>query len=265
MISVNGVKIEPTIFPDNTSQVWKLPDSVIDFCKDKKVIEILWEFDNEAEFMNVVQLKTLLSFLNDEAYFRLHMPYLPYARQDKHIANDATFALIPFACLLEVIFDSIKVFDPHSKEIIESCFGRENVEIVEPADEIAYAVNDCCADMICYPDKGAAKRYSIGMPKIVLDKTRDQITGNVTGMVIDEEASSVTPSEVNQAHVLIVDDLCDGGRTFVEAAKILLEAGADRVFLYISHGLFTRPEGVNYLYDNGISRVYTKDGFIPSV
>lgn len=40
MIKVNGIEIKADIFPDKTSQVWKLPDEFF----NSAVIDITWEF-----------------------------------------------------------------------------------------------------------------------------------------------------------------------------------------------------------------------------
>jgi ribose-phosphate pyrophosphokinase len=60
--------------------------------------------------------------------------------------------------------------------------------------------------------------------------------------------------------VLIVDDICDGGRTFIEAAKLLYIEGVNNVYLYVTHGLFTK--GIQILYDAGIKRIFTYKGEI---
>lgn len=42
MIKLNGYEVKPTIFPDGTSQVWKLPEMSI----LNSVNVITWEFEN---------------------------------------------------------------------------------------------------------------------------------------------------------------------------------------------------------------------------
>ena len=96
MIKLNGHLVTPTIFPDKTSQVWKIPKSHF----NKKENVITWEFENEGEFMHLAQLKVLLDIDYFSSKVVLDMPYLPYARQDKDITNESTFALYPFALLL---------------------------------------------------------------------------------------------------------------------------------------------------------------------
>lgn len=56
MIKLNGLEIKPTIFPDGTSQIWKIK---IDSNLDNQLIE--WEFQHEGELMHVAQLLWLLN------------------------------------------------------------------------------------------------------------------------------------------------------------------------------------------------------------
>jgi ribose-phosphate pyrophosphokinase len=43
---------------------------------------------------------------------------------------------------------------------------------------------------------------------------------------------------------VIADDICDGGRTFIELAKELRGMGAQIVHLYVTHGFFTKGRDV---------------------
>jgi ribose-phosphate pyrophosphokinase len=45
--------------------------------------------------------------------------------------------------------------------------------------------------------------------------------------------------DVENEECLIVDDICDGGRTFLEIAKILKARGASSIELYVTHGIFS--------------------------
>jgi len=55
MIYLNGQPIEVTIFPDKTSQVWKIPEHFFSYKN-----EITWEFESESEFIHLAQLVALL-------------------------------------------------------------------------------------------------------------------------------------------------------------------------------------------------------------
>jgi ribose-phosphate pyrophosphokinase len=239
MIKLNGHIVTPTIFPDKTSQVWKLQTEISVFSNT-----ITWEFENEAEFMHVAQLQELISRYANETI--LELPYLPYARQDKEVGNYTTFALFTFAQLLNTLkFSKVKVFDPHNVELSADLI--KNLEVEMPYHG---AILDELNASPVYPDKGAAKRYCALPGAIVFDKVREPLTGAIVGLTVDGLVARVP--------YLIVDDICDGGRTFIEVAKVLYKMGAAEVHLYISHGIFSKGLGV--LRDAGIKRIFTRNG-----
>ena len=49
-------------------------------------------------------------------------------------------------------------------------------------------------------------------------------------------------NEINPADVkiLIVDDICDGGMTFIKVAEVLKNFGTKQIDLAVSHGLFSK-------------------------
>lgn len=114
MIYLDDVPVYPTQFPDKTSQVWKLN------LTGKSLAQVTWNFESEAEFLQLAQIKTLLDSESIEA--TLKIDYLPYARQDKPVSNYATFGLHTFAKLLNTLrFNIVFLIDPHSKEAFTAC------------------------------------------------------------------------------------------------------------------------------------------------
>lgn len=241
MIKLNGHVIVPTIFPDNSSQVWKIPKSY--FHKKENVIK--WEFENEGEFMQLAQLKVLL----DVQFFAkvvLDLPYLPYARQDKEITNESTFALYPFSLLLNSLrFNEIRIIDPHNVKLTNHLIN--NVKYTMP--NIKPLLKKLKA-LPVYPDVGAAKRYDAHIQALRCEKIREPLTGAITDLKVI--------GKVKHTNYLIQDDLIDGGRTFIEVAKKLYEKGAKNVYLYGSHGIFSK--GLQPLLDVGIRRIFTYKG-----
>lgn len=251
MITANGIVIEPTIFPDGTSQVWKIDENIFDNFPDVRVV---WDFKSEAEFIHLAQLKTLIDARRTEGH--LLMPYLPYARQDKGVSNDATFALTTFAELLNSLkFKTVTVVDPHSN----AAALIKYVYIIYPEYQIQNALAACDSKFIALPDRGAKDKYVpafrnmfLSLPIICGSKARDQSTGIITYHPIDVDVSF--------KNVMIIDDICDGGMTFVLLAKELKRCGANNVDLFVSHGLFTK--GLRVLRGAGIGRIFTKYGEI---
>lgn len=244
MIQLNGQKIDVTLFPDNTSQVWKLPLQLLD--APRFLVE--WDFQNEAEFLHLAQLKTLLDLKARPV--SLHIRYLPYARQDKETANQSTFALRPFALLLNTLkFDNILIDDPHSS-IATTLIQRS--EACYPVKKVQNIVKLIDANLVCYPDKGARTRYSsiYEFESIYGEKVRNQATGHI-------DAYDVVGNPLGKK-VLIIDDICDGGATFTILARDLLKQGAISVDLFITHGLFSK--GLAPLLASGIKRIFTQKG-----
>jgi phosphoribosylpyrophosphate synthetase len=249
MISLLGFQIKPTIFPDKTSQVWKLEPKLIQLLEKSKslTLQIEWEFENEAELIHVSQLKMLIHpYCNAVT---LGIPYLPYARQDKRVSNETTFALLTFCHLLNTMaFHRIYTIDAHSDvahNILPNMFDTKAKHFFKPSKEL----------VLCYPDKGAEKRYKnqfIMNDYIVMDKKRNQLTGEIEGLTCP--STDICLNKI----VTIVDDICDGGRTFIEAAKVLKYMNPKEIHLYVSHGIFS--QGLKPLTDAGISKIFTHKG-----
>lgn len=243
MIKLNGAEIKPTIFPDKTSQVWNLEESLF----DASVYNIKWNFEHEAEFIHLAQLKELLDVKGAGKPALLTIPYFPYARQDKHVSNNTTFARVTFEKLLKFLdFDYVVAFDLHSPS---RCVVSHS-----PFNEVLEVIRKINSDMIVFPDKGAETKYlpifASYIDSISANKIRNQETGEITHLELNGNCEG--------KKCLIVDDICDGGMTFIKLSELLFKNGASEVNLYVSHGLFTK--GTQILKDAGINKIFTKDG-----
>jgi ribose-phosphate pyrophosphokinase len=110
--------------------------------------------------------------------------------------------------------------------------------------------------MLVAPDAGALKKTMelsrlAGMPYIHADKKRNPENGEITG-------TAVHSSALGNQDVLIVDDICDGGRTFVELAKELKTLTTGKIYLYVTHGIFSKGLGV---FNGIIDHIYTAHVF----
>lgn len=228
MITLNGIEISPTIFPDGTSQVWKLGDLI-----RPNQNAVKWDFESEDELFHLQQLKILIDETANSFNNQLHIPYLPYARQDKEVTDATTFALRAFSRVLNSMhWNIIGAFDIHSSEAT-----RLIDQLVNIPPDLSF-VRDY--DFVIFPDQGAAYRYTqlvltaleLDTSRIIVgDKTRDQKTGYITSYNIDVD-------KIKGKKVIVVDDLCDGGKTFEILGEELIEA--KYVTLYVSHGLFSK-------------------------
>lgn len=244
--------VRPTMFPDGTSQVWKLPlNNIGGFCR------VMWNFESEAELIHLIQLITLLH-VSGIHIDELYVPYLPYGRQDKHASNEATFALLPFLHMLPELTAFCMTLDAHSN-VSSGVFSSYS-----PLKYIKRAIKGSRADVLVFPDSGAKTRsLTSDLPVrdfVVLDKNRDQSTGQILSQIIDKSASNY--SALAGRRLLIVDDICDGGWTFTSAAKLLRETEPSiaSIDLYVTHGIFSK--GFECLHQAGIREIYTTKSLI---
>ena len=102
-----------------------------------------------------------------------------------------------------------------------------------------YVVNCKEKTVLLSPDAGASKKTGLvakhcGYDSIVYgSKIRDTKTGEIVKTTV------LVEHNIGDKDVLIVDDICDGGRTFIELAKVLRQKGAESVDLYVTHGIFS--------------------------
>jgi ribose-phosphate pyrophosphokinase len=246
-LNVNGVEtsFKVTMFPDGTSQVWQ----VNPLPKQGDEVEILWMFENEAELFHVCQLGHLLDkALDGSEQFTLNCPYLPYARQDKDVDNKLSFALNTFQEVLNSAgIYTIKCVDAHSSVSMAHSIG---VTMFHKA-----IWNH---DVICYPDKGATTRYvrDTNIPMIYCEKMRNQLTGDIVGM----DVIGANYGLLQGKKILIVDDICDGGATFISIALALRKYFPGAIDLAVTHGLFSK--GKQVLHDAGIRNIYTTNSLL---
>lgn len=187
----------------------------------------------------------------------LDIRYLLGARMDRPIYLGQPFTLAVVArALLAAGFRHIRVLDPHSAATT-ALLGCTSVL---PLAEIKTVLAELPLDtLIVAPDAGAAPRVEQILRAIALMeryrvvqgvKNRDAASGELSGFGV------LDATVVRDRPCLIVDDICDGGGTFVGLAKELHAAGALAIDLFVTHGIFSKGPRLN-----GIRRIYTTDSF----
>lgn len=249
MITVNGHELKPTIFPDKTSQIWHLPEEIA----EAGILDVDWRFEQEREFFDLLSLR----LLNQRADLDLYIPYLPYGRQDKLISNNSTFNLHMFGVLLETLkprfVETIDAHNPRETELI----GVKNIEVRHFHQAL---VDRHGIEVLVFPDQGAQMRYAhTNKPMLVFKKEREEATGKILGHKLDMSTGNITGAK----RFLIIDDICDGGATFISVAKRLraMEPLA-AINLFVTHGIFSHPKGRRHLLENDIDRIFTTDSLI---
>jgi ribose-phosphate pyrophosphokinase len=251
MIKVAGHVIKPDIFPDKTQQVWKLPAEVL------SATRIDWEYEGDYELVTLAQLTDLM-LISSTSFQRpvVHIDFLPYGRQDKGVSNMATFGLVSFVKLLSCMWiGGVITVDVHS-DVAKTAAAEYGLMLsnVFPHAEISNAIKGSESEVLCFPDKGAMTRYCrhLDHPAVYCEKVRDQLTSEILSLELKSDI------DLTGKNVIIIDDICDGGRTFIEVTKLLRSKNVGRVTLYVSHGIFSK--GTKILLDSGIDMLYTLRG-----
>lgn len=250
MITLNGRQVEIGSFPDGT--ILMRHNCTPIFVADEA--NIVWKYENDREFLALAYLVKHLR-CHGIGWIQLYMPYIPNARMDRVKNNEDVFTLKYFAELLNSLeFDAVMVLDAHSsvsEALINNCCPKT------PVNYINMAIDKICSSnlLMFYPDGGAARRYSdlIKKPYAYGLKNRDWDTGKILGLDVVDNGFSIKHHDI-----LIVDDICSRGGTFLHAAKRLKELGAKDIYLYISHCENTILEG-ELLTSGLIKKVYTTD------
>jgi ribose-phosphate pyrophosphokinase len=185
----------------------------------------------------------------------LYIPYTPYGRQDRQCNDMESFSLKVFANLINSLnFKWVYVYDEHSPVTTALLDRATNIENTAFALESIKRIGDPNLVLIS-PDAGAYKKVAklqeyVSNEVVYATKTRDLSTGKLTNVSF--------PFQLEGKSCLVIDDICDGGATFLGLGAKLKEAGAGKLYLAVSHGIFSK--GLNDLckYYN---KIFTTNSF----
>ncbi len=181
----------------------------------------------------------------------LVIPYLMGARFDRRMqAGDSVDLKVVARLINSCGFERVHLFDVHSDvalQLIERSHSHDNRNLVK-------LYNQPDAVLVC-PDAGAAKKadkYSQWNPEIKETvhciKDRDLSNGQIKLTVLQ-------PERCAGRNCVIIDDICDGGATFLAIAK---QITPKTLTLIVSHGIFSK--GTKEL-EAHFTQIITTDSF----
>ena len=172
-------------------------------------------------------------------YIEAFIPYIPYARQDRVMVPGEPLSVKVFAQVLNSLhLNKVVVFDAHSDvsvALINNCQNIPNHDMVKSFLK-KFDLHDFT---LVSPDLGAYKKVDKLAQKLEYKgniatgiKVRDLSTGQII-------KSDVNTDNLNGKACIVVDDICDGGRTFIELAAALKAKNAGDLYFIASHGIFS--------------------------
>lgn len=225
-------------FPDGE------PHIVLSEFDRKQEVAVICRITNPNELFVLMQVGNILNRQGVE--FHLTIAYLMSMRMDRVISFNEAFSLeIVANCINSIHPLSVKIVEPHSERAIRLISRSRAVS--------AILIDYISCENICFPDKGAEERYkNERLCKHILycRKERDVLTGKLSGFKIEN------PEVYQGGNVTVIDDLCDGGRTFVGIAKELRKLAPDiQIGIFVTH--VVNSMGIKMLSDNYDQVIFT--------
>lgn len=199
-----------------------------------------------------------LEELNYKGTLTFVLEYLPYARADRKFEEGNPKN--PQALFLEQLnnlwyFDEIIIHDPHS----EKWYLSPKIKVKTQGEILKDFLKETplVFDVLVFPDGGAGLKASdikeslkdFNFLSIVCSKERS-LKGKITNTVVPFNNEIL---ELKKPRFLVLDDICDGGGTFIPLAKKLKETypNISSLELYVTHGIFSKGlEPLKEHYDN---------------
>lgn len=214
------------LFPDNQ------PHVIVEGVAAGDEAEVICSITDSFKMIHLLQTANALDHLQAKKK-RLIIPYLMAARYDRLMQHGDSLDLEVIAGLINSCgFEEVLLFDVHSEvslQLINNAINSNNKQLVDQ-----YTKPD--AIVIC-PDAGASKKvteylnWNKNLKEIVYcDKKRELSTGRLTLQVYD-------PQKCDNKNCVIIDDICDGGATFLAIAE---QIRPKHLTLIVSHGIFSK-------------------------
>ena len=202
--------------------------------------------------------------LKSEGYHNiaLHVPYFLGARSDRKFAQGGVNYLKQVVCPIINAQDyaAVIVLDPHS-DVLEACINK--FEKVTNEVIVKYALDDLGSKddiVLVSPDAGAYKKIFDIAQTFEIDKviTATKVRDIKTGQILHTEIPTL--DQHNKLRYVIVDDICDGGRTFIELAKAIKGSRPSaEIYLVVTHGIFSA--GLKSLNEY-FTKIYTTNSVV---
>lgn len=194
------------------------------------------------DLMNVIIADEILKRLN--VFADWFIPYFPFGREDRRRSARSGQELVFAIDSLNRSKVRVIIADPHSE--VSAILHH-----IDQAQAVLRQMENhphLASYIPCVPDAGAQKKaYSwLWDEPVIGSKQRDVNTGKLSGFDFSY------PDDISDKDILIVDDICDGGGTFIGLAKLLKEEGARTVALMVTQGLFTKGTTLDH-----IDEIYT--------
>lgn len=233
-------------FPDGQQQI-KILANAVDLKGHRVMIKTRINSFLDIELL-VCAVASLRALYVQEIH--LYAPYFLGSRSDRKFEVGSNNYLKTVICPIinAIRFESVTVLDPHS-DVLEACLN--SYEPVPNYQLVEWATNKLLFNnmLLMSPDAGAMKKiYKVAE----FIKYEGEIITCAKSRAVD---GKITKTEVPHfditKDVVLIDDICDGGRTFIEIAKVIKarhesydreksHVPLGKLYLIVTHGIFSK-------------------------
>lgn len=234
-----------TTFPDGE------PHIVLGDINRKDSVVVVCRIANPNDLYVLLQVADILS--RHEVIFTLQIYYLMSMRMDRVISFNESFSLKVVANLINSVgAESVHVLEPHSgkvQDLIDKYWG-----------DIFMQMPNFTGYIPVFPDAGVAERHEyMGEYKLICSKNYNPKTGKLEGFSI-ENPELLENEELIGMPLVVIDDLCDAGGTFVGIANKIREINTNRrLAIFVTH--MVNSNGITTLSENYDEVYFTNSYF----
>lgn len=240
----SDIKYKVSKYPDGQQSISiDLPDTDL---HEKITVSITSRLNSFRDLEVIIAANQALREFSYVENVKLNVPYFLGARSDRKFEAGTSNYLKTVICPIinAQNFSRVTVLDPHS-DVLEACLNNyhkhNNHRLVK--DALSKIDNrDGAQDRICLvsPDAGAYKKIFDVAKEFRIEKiiTASKVRDLQTGKIIRTEIPTL--DQHADLKYVIIDDICDGGRTFIELAKAIKGSRPTaKVYLVVTHGIFS--------------------------
>lgn len=242
----SDIKYKISRFPDGQQSITL--DMVDADLPNKITVSITSRLNSFKDLEIIISANQALREFSYVENVKLNVPYFLGARSDRKFEAGTSNYLKTVICPIinAQNFSRVTVLDPHS-DVLEACLNNyhkhNNHRLVK--DALTKIDNkDGAQSRICLvsPDAGAYKKIFDVAKEFKIDNiiTASKVRDIKTSKILRTEIPDLPGSVGDDLQYVIIDDICDGGRTFNELAKAIRAQRADaKIYLIVTHGIFS--------------------------
>lgn len=254
------IAIKQSTFPAGERYL-RVEEASIPLVQDSRAEIVVESLSASSDaIMDLILFSNAIKELNQKAFLVLKFNYLPYGRQDRVCAQGESDSLRVFLDIISIYYDVITILDIHNATFDVSKY-HDKIRLLDVNykdfksidghgfDLASYDAKSACLVIV---DKGATQRVHKAAKELGYDKfiafNKIRQAGKI---VYDTRVEVGFENREAIKTVLVIDDICDGGRTFIEVAKEI-----DKIFIHptqkilcVTHGIFSNGlENLKTLY-----------------